>query len=349
MSLSSRARTGSWVGGDERYLGVDGGSSGTRALLVDAGGTVLGYGEGGGANHQTRGLGIEGAVRHVADAVSMACQAGRRAPRDVAALHFALAGDDTPDDDALLMAGLSALAPIERIGLSNDVWAALRAGSVDGRGVAVNCGSGAGACGRDARGARVIIPDIGYAFGDSGGGHQIGIDAFRAVIRAWDGRGEPTALTALLLDLTGQPNVAALYLAMYRGLLTPALRRATTPLVLAAAAAGDAVARRILRRIGDELGVSAMAVCRRLGMEGEGFAFVLSGGVFRTLEGPLAGAAIARLRRTAPRCVPTLPLLKPVAGAVLLALEAGGKPVTPDHYARLREQGYGRRPDEMST
>jgi N-acetylglucosamine kinase-like BadF-type ATPase len=326
---------------------VDGGASSTRALLVDVAGCVQGYGSGGNANHQ--GQGYESALRHVGHAVMEACRNADAAPEHIAAAHFALAGDDVPDDHARLMAGLEELLPGVRVTLSNDVWAGLRAGSISGAGVAVNCGSGCGTVGLNARGDAIIIPDLGYEFGDSGGGGQIVTDAFRAVIRAWDGRGEPTALTVGILELTGQADVQALYLAMYRREIRRDVRGAVTRLVFSAAAAGDGVARGILARIGAELGVAGAAVARRLGLQDDAFPFVLTGGVFRTLGSPLARAAIETMQQTAPRCTPTLPLLMPVAGAALLALDAMGRPVGEEHYNRLRSQEYGWHPEETFT
>ncbi len=326
------------------YLGVDGGNSGTRALLIDADGRVCGYGQGGNANYQ--GQGLDAALGHVTAAIDEACQTAGLALGRVAHAYLALAGDDTVDDHALLTVGLRDALPGLAFALGNDVWAGLRAGSVGGVGVAVNCGSGTGTVGRNARGETVIIPDLGYAFGDSGGGVQIAVDAFRAVIRAWDGRGEPTALTALLLDLTGLPDVEQLYLEMHRRHVGRDVYRAATRLVFQAAAGGDAVAAGILRRIGTEMGTSAAAVARRLALQGERFPLVLTGGTFRTLRSPLAAAVIERLHAEAPRAEPTLPLLHPVAGAVLLALDAAGAPVSLDHYERLRRQGYGWHPEE---
>ena len=327
------------------FLGVDGGNSGTRALVMDAAGTVRGYGSGGNANHQ--GQGYDRALCHVATAAQEACRAAGITVGAIKAAHFALAGDDVEDDHVRLSAGLEAAIPGLPFTLSNDVWAGLRAGSTSGIGVAVNCGSGCGTVGRNAQGERVMLPDLGYEFGDAGGGNQIAIDAVRAVIRAWQGRGEPTMLTPMILDLMGQPDVGALYLAMYRGRVTRDTRRAATRLVFQAAALGDAVATGILRRIGDELGVAGAAVARRLGMQDVAFPFVLTGGAFRTLSSPLAEAAVARLRQTAPRCAPTLPVLMPVAGATLMALAAAERPVTQNHYERLRAQGYGWHPEEI--
>src|SRR5437588_2535156 len=172
---------------------------------MDAAGIVLGYGSGGNANHQ--GQGYDRALCHVATAAQEACRAAGITASELKAAHFALAGDDVEDDHVRLSAGLEAALPGLRFTLSNDVWAGLRAGSVSGVGVAVNCGSGCGTVGRNARGERVMLPDLGYEFGDSGGGNQIAIDAMRAVIRAWQGRGRPTVLTQMILDVTAQPDV----------------------------------------------------------------------------------------------------------------------------------------------
>lgn len=326
------------------FLGVDGGYSGTRALLIDAAGTVRGYGSGGNANHA--GIGYDVAALHVVDAVRGACGEAGIAPTDLAFAHFALAGDDVVDDHNALEDQLGRVLPALQHTLSNDVWAGLRAGSVSGSGIAVNCGSGCGAVGRDASGREAMLPDLGYVFGDSGGGTQIGIDAFRAVIRARDGRGSPTALTGPLLDLTGQPSVGDLYLALYRETLGKDAFRAATRLVFGVAAGGDAVAEGILARIGDELGLAGAALARRLEMTEHRFTFVLTGGAFRTLDSALARAAIARMRAVAPHCMPTLPEIMPVAGAALLALDGAGCPVTALHYGALHSQGYGWHPDE---
>jgi N-acetylglucosamine kinase-like BadF-type ATPase len=262
----------------------------------------------------------------------------------VAYAYLALAGDDVADDHELLSQTLRSRLPGLAFGLSNDVWAGLRAGSTSGLGVAVNCGSGCGAVGRNAAGQDLIIPDVGYIFGDSGGGNQIATDGIRAVIRAWDGRGEPTLLTSLILEALEQPDPQALYTALYRKQIGHVRR--LTRIVLQASAAGDRVATNILRRIGSELGISGAAIVRRLGMEAETFDLVLTGGTFRTLNSALAEAVVERVRAVAPRCRPTLPQLMPVAGAVLMAMDTGGSAVTEQHYDRLREQGYGWHPEE---
>lgn len=321
------------------YLGVDGGSSGTRAILVDERCAILGFGTGGSANHG--GQGYNSAAAHIAHAVREACATAYISHEAVHCAHFALAGDDVEDDQVQLTERLTAAFPGLRFEVTNDVWAGLRAGSLAGYGIATNCGSGAGAVGCTPDGARAIIPDLGYVFGDSGGGVQIGVDAVRSVVRAWDGRGAPTMLTEAVLALTELASTEDLYLALYRGQVPDQLFRKCTKLVFQAAARGDAEATRILTRVGDEFGLSAVAIARRLHMEEIEFPYVLTGGAVRTLESPLVAAATARLRTVCARFVPALPRLMPVAGAALLALDSGQEHVTEEHFEYLREQGQG--------
>ena len=88
--------------------------------------------------------------------------------------------------------------------------------------------------------------------GDFGGGGSLCIEAFRAVIRAWDGREQPTRLTELLLEHLGYDSVSAMFNDYLDHDKTPPL--STTKLLFQAAAQGDEVATNILRVQGEELG-----------------------------------------------------------------------------------------------
>jgi N-acetylglucosamine kinase-like BadF-type ATPase len=96
------------------------------------------------------------------------------------------------------------------------------------------------------------------------------------------------------------------------------------PLVQRACGAGDAIAARILDRAAEELALAAGSVTERLGMRGDAFPFVLSGGVFSAVPS-LEGALRRRLLEVAPRAHTTLLGGEPALGALQLALaEARG-------------------------
>lgn len=66
------------------YLGIDGGGTSTRAIIIDDAGTVIGEGVSGPANALR--VGVQQAVRHIREAVDQArAQAGIDLPQIVAA------------------------------------------------------------------------------------------------------------------------------------------------------------------------------------------------------------------------------------------------------------------------
>jgi N-acetylglucosamine kinase-like BadF-type ATPase len=113
--------------------------------------------------------------------------------------------------------------------------------------------------------------------------------------------------------------------------------QSTVPLLFRAAAQGDRPAQELIIQLGEELGISAAAVIRRLGVEAQAVEVVLAGSVFKG-EGPLlTDTLIQVLHRTAPGAVLVRPVFEPVVGAVLLGLEAAGARVDDEVYRALRE------------
>lgn len=83
-----------------------------------------------------------------------------------------------------------------------DAEAAHRDAFDGGPGVLVTAGTGSVAWGTDDGGRVVRVGGWGPLVGDEGSGYILALEAVRAVLRARDGRGPETALTAALLDAT---------------------------------------------------------------------------------------------------------------------------------------------------
>lgn len=129
------------------------------------------------------------------------------------------------------------------VAVASDVVTA-HAGALAGAGgVLLIAGTGAAALGVDAEGAR-LVDGWGPELGDFGGGSWLGREALRAVLRADDALGARTALTAAIAQPVGAPSDIQAWLAQRE----PLPRRLATlaPLVLDAAADGDAVAGEIV-------------------------------------------------------------------------------------------------------
>jgi N-acetylglucosamine kinase-like BadF-type ATPase len=310
-------------------LGVDGGGSKTEALVIDTTGRVLGTGQSGGANHQT--LGMTTAQEHIRQAAAQALK-GRRAPVAV----YCLAGADLPPDFVQLEPALRDLNLADEIAIYNDVLAVFRAGSDLPFGMAVTCGAGfnAGGIGRDGR--EVRLPAQGVVTGDCAGGEHLGQAALGAAFRAWDGRGAATCLQERVLQALDVPDMSSLAERIVQGQVTTQQIIALAPLVFSAAVAGDAVARRLIRDQGREIGVSIVAILRRLDLLGTPCQAVLGGSIFYG-EGPLLMNTIQRKVR------PSAPLVqikrldtRPVVGAVLLAADRAGITTDEGFITRLR-------------
>lgn len=321
-----------------RYvLGVDAGASKTFALVADEDGHVLGFGRGGPANHQVAGL--EAALEELRRACKEALtEAG--VPPPVESAMFGLAGADLPEDFELLVPAVRGLGLARETLVENDTMVALRAGTRQGWGVVVVCGAGFNAAGRAPAGHTFRLPGLGWISGDWGGGGDIAREAVRLVCRAWDGRGCPTALTDTVLNALGFSTVEELIAELHRAELGQSacldVRRLLelVPLVFQAAHSGDEPAQELLIRVGEEVGRAASAVMGKLGLEKTDGEVILAGSVFKG-EGPLLLDTVTQaIHRKAPRARVRVLGVEPVAGAVLLALEALGVKVDEETYGR---------------
>ena len=122
-------------------IGVDGGNTKTVALVATPDGTVVGRGRSGCSDiHNAP------SVEVALDAMAAACQdalfeAGIAAS-DVSAACFNLAGADWPEDFDLLRRAIPELVGLPQAPLVvNDAIAPIRAGTADGAGVSVVCGT----------------------------------------------------------------------------------------------------------------------------------------------------------------------------------------------------------------
>jgi len=302
-------------------VAVDGGNSKTDVALVDAGGRLLAALRGPTTSHQQVGLN-EGADRLaglVREARALGGMPAPASPAEVAV--YALAGADTPADHRRLIQALDARGLARETVVLNDSFAPLRAGSEDGWGVALICGSGMNAAGIAPDGRRARLAALGAISGDWGGGGDIGLAALGAAVRARDGRGQRTSLEATVPAHFGLARPIDLTRAIEAGTIAQAQLRELSPGVFEAAADGDVVARAIVDRQADELVVMAEAIIRRLSMTRRRPTVVLAGGVFaardrsfeaRIRDGVNAVAPGANVRRSA---------ALPVLGAALLGLD----------------------------
>lgn len=316
------------------YLGMDAGGSKTIAIIANDDGKVLGVGYGGIGNHQ---IDVERTRRSLQEAVSQALQQAGLKEDQIDQAWFGLAGADRPLDFEVLRPMVQGLR-LPRWSISCDTTIALRAGTSKPYGVVLICGTGVNCSGLNAKGKEFQCGGFGYDFGDFGGGQDLGVEVFRTVVRAWEGREGPTLLTELLLGQLGYPSVDKMVGEFLdHGLTIPA---EAAKLLFVAYEQGDSAAKQILVKQGVELGLAAAATIDRLGMTEEDFDLVLAGSILtRGDVRHVIRDQIERIVRIkAPGCKVSKLSVEPIVGAVVLAMEKSGRQVSPEVQAKISRQ-----------
>jgi N-acetylglucosamine kinase-like BadF-type ATPase len=306
------------------FLGVDGGQSGTTAVIGDETGRVLGTGEAGPCNHAAASEGRAKLERAIRGSVGDAC---RQAGLNLASITFEAAcfGLSGGPEDRIEVLGSIIRSPRPLI-VTTDAVVALAGATPEGRGIIVIAGTGSIAYGRNAEGRTARAGGWGYIFGDEGGAFDIGRQALRAALRMEEGWGPPTRLRELLVEAVGARDANDVLHRFY-GTDWPRSRVATlAPLVERAAVEGDPVAAEIIGSAGQELAILAASVRGQLWKPGDGVAVAYIGGVFQS------ELLLERFRMLVEldgctKCGP--PLHGPAEGALLDAYRAAGlKPCT---------------------
>ncbi|REK74300.1 N-acetylglucosamine kinase [Paenibacillus paeoniae] len=311
------------------YLGVDGGGSKTLAVVSDGTGRILGRGKSGCGNHQ---LGVDLADRNIREAASIALAEAGLKQEDIAYAMFGLAGADREADFQILRPMIASMG-YRKHGIVCDTVIGLRAGTRQSDGVVLICGSGTNCYGANAWGEELQVGGFGYEFGDFGGGGELAREVFRGVVRSWEGREKPTALTELVLAAVGYESVSD----MFHGFLDEGKRAPhTLAKLLFQVAEHDELARSILEKQGVELGRAASAVIHKLNMEADTFDVVLAGSILTRGERKFVMPFIERqVKEVAPNCRLQILELEPAAGALLLAMDREESSIGTEVYENL--------------
>ena len=325
------------------YLGVDGGTTRTKAVVGDDASHIVESGEGGASNYQI--VGLEAAMSGITDAVQGALTAAGLSLTQVEHAVFGLSGMDLPKDREVLSAALTTTFPGLIFDLVNDTWIMLKAGSNRGWGIALVCGGGANACACSRDETWVTLRGLGYESGLRGGGLDMLRDILHYAFLSHDGTGPKSILEQAVLDVTGAPDYDTLQLLFLEAVQDTAghgelLQRslAIVPLVFDGATAGDEVCKRILMLQAESLAEGITGLVHKMGFERETVDVVLGGSVF----GGSNPAFIERLTLLTHEVAPLArlgpPLLDPVLGAYVMALQKMGKFDTANTYAVLAGQ-----------
>jgi N-acetylglucosamine kinase-like BadF-type ATPase len=316
------------------FLGVDGGNSKTIALIASADGRVIGAGRGGCADIYAP-PSSHAALDAVHSAVSAALDTAKISPADLAAAVFSMAGADWPEDFQFLHDAFVARRYASQILVVNDAIGAILAGSPEGWGAAIVCGTGGTAGARSPQGKTW---HGGFWHDNSCGGSSLGDAALAAVLRSQLQIAPPTALTRLVLQHYQQSSVENLLHSITRRAdRLPRQSAALARLVLDTAAAGDPVARQIVEIQAQSAAQYVLVAIRQVGLPSQPFHLVLAGGIFRHPSDLLASILIHHVQQRTPHAIPIHCQIEPVAGALLAAFQLDGQTITPELRRRLED------------
>lgn len=313
------------------YLGVDVGGTKTRALIVDGGGGILGWGQAGPGNHEV--VGYDGLSRAVQACVNEALRKANLDIDDLRGAGVGLAGYDWPSEKEPSMKALEGLGLSCPLQLVNDTVLGILAGSPDGWGIAVVSGTGCNCWGWNQARDRVgHVTGCGWDMGEGAGASEIVAKALQICAYDWCKRGEPTSLSGRFADYTGAKDLEDMLEGLSTGRIN--LDASAAPIIFQEAEKGDSAARGLIHWAGMELGELIKAVVRQCAILDEPFTVVMMGSMFDGGQ-RLITPMVSTVQELAPRAKFTRLQAPPAAGAAILGLESGGVVVTPDLWEHL--------------
>ncbi len=306
-------------------VGVDGGGSKTRAVVVSPDGRMVGAADGPGSAVRA------GGVPHAADVIAACIRDALRAARrdDVipAALLAGIAGVGREPERAALTDALTSRGIARAITVTTDADIALDDAFGEGPGILLIAGTGSIAYGRAPDGRFERCGGWGPVLGDEGAGAWIGRRALNVAAASSDGREPETALVPALLTAIGGDDPSAFI--GWAANATPADFATLAPVVLQVAADGDLRANSLLALGVEELVLHVRTLARALFVDERAAVPVAFAGGLLVRGAPLRRRLEHRLKTAVPGAQLHAPEVEPARGAARGALRLLGIELAP--------------------
>ncbi len=304
-------------------LGLDGGGTKTVVQIADCNGKLLAENESGSSNYKS--VGVENAEININTAVLGAIRNLKVTGRIIfKSACFGLSGNDSCEDKNIYRKMIfdskikDYLDPANTI-ICNDTRIGLAAGSNSKNGIMIICGTGSNCYGINEQGREAKVNGWDYILGDEGSGYEIGIKALRALMKAYDGRGESTLLSKTVLEDLNIKNISELIKWAYSDYFSKVRVAAIAKTVCKTAEMGDKISKKILKEEADEAIISVKTVVDKLGLADKEFDLVFVGNVFKC-EKYFKSVLMRKLKSKFTKINFKSLTKKPVEGAIKLAL-----------------------------
>ncbi|QLD11332.1 N-acetylglucosamine kinase [Microbacterium oleivorans] len=248
-----------------RVLGIDAGQSGIKVRTAAASGGDL------------VSPGIRTGEPLLPQLAAVVAETVERTGAPVDVVVAGVSGLTDGNADAGAMLELTRSAGVRGVVLAHDSTTSFLGALGDRAGAVVAAGTGVVTLAVGAE-TTARVDGWGWIMGDAGSGYWIGREALDAVMRAYDGRGPTTELTAAVSALW--PDLSQAYMSLQADPDRVRLVASFAAVVARAAAGGDAVAQDISVRAAHELAQSVRAAIAQVRTAEETFAVCALGGVF---------------------------------------------------------------------
>lgn len=301
---------GSWI------IGVDGGGTKTLGAIAGHDGKILGQAEVGSTNYNVQP--IEAVRENLGQLIQQLLAAAGGQPAEVETICLGMSGVDRPEDRPVFINLTAEFLPNARCEPVNDAIIALMGGLGEPRGIVVIAGTGSIAYGYNGLTSAARCGGWGNILGDEGSGYALGYHALRAVMRAHDGRGEPTKLRDTILATLSLDRPEQLLGWLRENKFGKAEIASLSVALLETAESGDKVAAAIAGGEAAELALQVATVARKLFGDSPSCGIVVAGSNLR--KNPYYfGLFEAAVTKQIPGARAVMPEREPVEGAVLYA------------------------------
>jgi len=316
ISRSSRNRAG-------YTLGVDGGGSKTTAQITYTDGKKIAQAVSGPSSYKS--VGAEKAIENLNTAVFGAIKKSHITGNiNFISSCFGFAGNNTGKDSEIYRKivfnnKLSSCLNLKRTIICNDTRLGLEAGSKSKNKIILIAGTGSNCFGVNEDGRQAGATGWDYILADEGSGYQVGLQALRAIIKAYDGRGRETLLSETILKEIKLKNISDIQEWVHRIPFSKARIGELAKTVCMTAGMGDKVSIDILAKEAEEAVISVTTVAHKLGFKNKNFDLVLVGGLFKCGK-YFNNILMSGLEENFPKINFILLKRNPVEGAIKIAI-----------------------------
>ena len=321
------------------FVGIDGGQSGTRCMVIDSHGNILGIGEASKIDFVLAPGGKEKLAITLSQVLESALPSG---PRDFCSVFLGLSGvvAGGPLEQAVREVCQSVFTTKD-LNIDNDGYIAW-AGALECKpGIVMIAGSGSIALGVNHNRKVARAGGWGYLFGDEGGGFGIARDALKMTLHSIDVNQPIESFVSAFEEEFPEIPIQLLSKAFYAGDIDrPRVARVTRKLAVLASQ-GDRPALELFRSSARMLACKILGTARKLDWPSSTIPWSPVGGVFNSgsvILTPIQEYLELLDGKGEYQMIP--PALPPVAGAALLALDIhlGGTGIAPDLVDQLRAE-----------